>query len=65
MDKLFTYKITYTNNAGIVNTRIFPIWAAGAKWARMSLSQHFKDLGYKKVKLECLRIPQDYYTIKQ
>lgn len=54
MDKLFTYKVTYTNNAGIVNSKICPIWAAGAKWARMSLSQHFKDCGYKNVKLERL-----------
>ena len=51
MDKLFIYHVTYTNNDDITYSQICPIWAAGAKWARMSLSQHFKDCGYKKVKL--------------
>ena len=54
MDKLFVYMATYTNNAGITNSQVCPIWAAGARWARMSLNQHFKDRGYKKVKLERL-----------
>lgn len=54
MDKLFTYKVTYTNNAGITNSQICPIWAAGARWARKTLNQHFNDCGYKKVKLERL-----------
>lgn len=54
MDKLFIYMATYTNNAGITDVLVCPVRAAGAKWARMALNQHFKDCGYKKVKLECL-----------
>lgn len=54
MDKLFVFIATYTNNAGITNSQVCSIWAAGARWARMSLKQRFKDCGYKKVKLERL-----------
>lgn len=56
MDKLFVYIVTYTDAAGITSSQICSTWAAGARLARMSLKQRFKDCGYKKVKIECLGI---------